>query len=161
MRQPVGLTLEIVSLGRQAIGQLAELGVGDHVTARAVFGDLLGAIGGVAQADRFRAHVLRAVSHLYGALRHLRAGLDHVPRRLVTGAFAGHPGPFSLDPGLVGADPRLTGGPAGDVHPRTVLIGKSSSLGGLGSGFPGLGASRGCGLSLGGRGDPELAVAEA
>ncbi len=88
---------------------------------------------------------------------------------------------FAFGPGLCGLDPGLIRGPAGDVCLNALLIGLASRLVGLKAARVGFlsslfgpsasflaavtslfsaGSGLGGGLFLGGRGEPEIAVAE-
>lgn len=128
---------------RQASGEVAQLLIRHRIPARAVLGDLAGAIVGVAQTLAFLAHLTGADTHLVGALTHadlgLATGMSGLFERPVTGHGGVGAGAFSLDPGLNGALEGLFAGAfaltAGLLSGAAGVLTRAASLDGVTAGL--------------------------
>jgi len=90
-------TIQVSGLFHQFRAQGDQFGIGDDVALLAVASDLLGAIGGIAQADGLAAHVVCAAMHVFRATAHLFTRLDARPSRDDAGLIALPTGDSRLD----------------------------------------------------------------
>ncbi|MGH1560509.1 hypothetical protein ACRAWD_28285 [Caulobacter segnis] len=103
--------LQVVGMARQLASDVLEFLVGDRLAAGAVLLDLLGAVGRIAQADGFLAHLPGPGAH--PGPRLARSGQQCRLHRLDPGALAFPAGLFADATGVLGRKAGLLGGHAG------------------------------------------------